>query len=248
MDTRHGPRAPSFRNAILAALPHDVGEALRADLTLVPLAMRQMLHERGTTITEVFFMVNGVASLTAETSDNGQVEVGLTGREGFVGASVVLNRNAVAVHQAFVQVEGSAYRMSSAALRIAVERSDVFRDGCLRYVETLMVLASQSAVCNARHNLPERLARWLLMTRDRVDSDHLPVTQEFLSIMLGVRRAGVSLAADTLQSDGLIRQSRGRITILDREGLAAASCDCYKVTRWSPDPTCGEPRPDSKVQ
>ena len=98
-----------------------------------------------------------------------------------------------------------------------------------------MVQTSQAAACNARHNLPERLARWLLMTRDRVDTDHLPVTQEFLSIMLGVRRAGVSLGANTLQSGGLIRQSRGRITIIDQAGLKDASCDCYRIIQRNRD-------------
>ena len=193
------------------------------------------LHERATPIADVFFIENGITSLSADTLDEGQVEVGLTGWEGFVGATVVLNPNAVAVHRAFLQVSGSAYRMSAAALRAAIERSDSLRDRCLRYVELLMVQTSQAAACNARHNLPERLARWLLMTRDRVDTDHLPVTQEFLSIMLGVRRAGVSLAASTLQTGGLIRQSLGRITILDNSGLEAGSCDCYRIIQQSRD-------------
>jgi CRP-like cAMP-binding protein len=193
------------------------------------------LHERATPIADVFFIENGITSLSSDTLDEGQVEVGLTGWEGFVGATVVLNPNAVAVHRAFLQVSGSAYRMSAAALRAAIERSDSLRDRCLRYVELLMVQTSQAAACNARHNLPERLARWLLMTRDRVDTDHLPVTQEFLSIMLGVRRAGVSLAASTLQTGGLIRQSLGRITILDNSGLEAASCDCYRIIQQSGD-------------
>jgi len=180
-------------------------------------------------------MESGIASLSADTLDEGQVEVGLTGREGFVGASVVLNPNAFAVHRAFVQVSGSAYRMSAVAFRASIQQSDRLRDHCLRYVELLMVQTSQAAACNARHNLPERLARWLLMTRDRVDTDDLPVTQEFLSIMLGVRRAGVSLAANALQAVGLIRQSRGRITIIDNAGLKAASCDCYRIIQQSRD-------------
>jgi hypothetical protein len=167
--------------------------------------------------------------------DEGQVEVGLTGWEGFVGASVILNPDAVAVHRAFIQVSGSAYRTNAVALRAAIERSDSLRDRCMRYVEFLMVQTSQAAACNARHNLHERLARWLLMTRDRVDTDHLPVTQAFLSIMLGVRRAGVTSATSVLQTGGLIRQSRGRITILDRAGLEAAACDCYRIIEQSRD-------------
>ena len=197
--------------------------------TRVSLVSQQVLHEREAPIVDVFFIENGIASLSADTLDEGQVEVGLTGWEGFVGASVILNPDADAVHRAFVQVSGSAYRMSAVVLQAAIERSDSLRDLCLRYVELLMVQTSQAAACNARHNLPERLARWLLMTRDRVDTDQLPVTQEFLSIMLGVRRAGVSLAASTLQSGGLIRQFRGRITIIAQAGLKAASCDCYRI-------------------
>ena len=225
----------AFRNEILAALPDDDIKALQPMLTRVSLVSQQVLHERETPIAEVFFVESGIASLSADTLDEGQVEVGLTGWDGFVGASAVLNPDAIAVHRAFVQVSGSAYRMSAVALRATIERSDSLRDRCLRYVDLLMVQTSQVAACNARHNLPERLARWLLMTRDRVDTDHLPVTQEFLSIMLGVRRAGVSLAASALQTGGLIRQTRGRITILDQVGLEAASCDCYRIIQRSRD-------------
>jgi CRP-like cAMP-binding protein len=226
-------RLSTFRNEILASLPDDDITALMPMLTRVSLVSQQVLHERETPIVDVFFIENGIASLSADTLDEGQVEVGLTGWEGFVGASVILNPDALSVHRAFVQVNGSAYRMSAVALRAAIERSGRLRDRCLRYVDLLMVQTSQAAACNARHNLPERLARWLLMTRDRVDTHHLPVTQEFLSIMLGVRRAGVSLAASALQTGGLIRQSRGRITIIDNAGLEAASCDCYRIIQQS---------------
>jgi CRP-like cAMP-binding protein len=161
-----------FRNEILAALPDDDIEAPKPLLTKVPLISQQVLHERQTSIADVFFIENGIASLSADTLDSGQVEVGLTGWEGFVGASVILNPDAVAVHRAFIQVSGSAYRMNAVALRAAIERSDSLRDRCMRYVEFLMVQTSQAAACNARHYLHERLARWLLMTRDRVDTDH----------------------------------------------------------------------------
>ena len=132
---------------------------------------------------DVFFIENGVVSLAADTHDQGRVEVGLLGREGFAGASVILNADPWSVHRAFTQVAGDAYRMSAAALRSAVEQSESLRHRCLRHVEMLMVQTSQVAACNARHNLPERLARWLLMVRDRIDSDNLPMTQEFLSVM-----------------------------------------------------------------
>jgi CRP-like cAMP-binding protein len=233
MVTSPDPHGRRFRNEILAALSAEDIELLRPDLSRVSLVIRQVLHERGSRINDVFFIEEGLASLTADTVDQGQVEVGLTGREGLVGSSVLLNPNAVAIHEAFVQAGGSAYRLSADTFRGAARRSDTLRDRCLRYIEMLMVQTSQTAACNARHNLPERLARWLATVRDRLDTDALPITQEFLAAMLGVRRAGVSLAANTLQAGGLIRQSRGRITILDRDGLAAASCDCYRIIERS---------------
>jgi CRP-like cAMP-binding protein len=233
MDMNSRQQGSSFRNEILAALSVEDIEFLRPHLTRVSLILRQVLHERGSRIDDVFFIEEGVASLTADTVDEGHVEVGLTGREGLVGSSVLLNPNATSIHQAFIQVDGSAYRLSAEALREAAQRSDTLRDRCLRYVEMLMVQTSQSAACNARHSLPERLARWLLTVRDRLDTDALPMTQEFLAVMLGVRRAGVSLAASTLQAAGLIRQSRGSITILDHTGLSSASCDCYEIIQRS---------------
>jgi len=152
-----------------------------------------------------------------------------------VGASAILNPKPYSVHRAFTQVEGDAYRMSTAVLRSAVDRSATLRDRCLRYLEMLMVQTSQVAACSARHNLPERLARWLLMVRDRIDSADLPMTQEFLSVMLGVRRSGVSVAASTLQAGGLIQLSRGHVTILDHDGLATAAYDCYRLIEQSRD-------------
>lgn len=221
--------AGGVRNQILAGLPASDLDALRPHLHRVTLSSGQILYETSSPILEVFFVEEGIVLLTADTSDNGQVEVGLTGREGFVGVSVMLNQKPVAVHRAFVQAPGSAYRITAAALRPALERSAELRDRCLRHVETLLIQSAQVAACNARHTLPERLARWLLMVGDGIDGDVLPMTQEFLSVMLGVRRAGVSVAASTLQSAGLIHAQRGRVTIVDRAGLLAASCDCYRI-------------------
>ena len=186
-----------YHNHILAALPIADIELLHPHLSRMTMVSGQVLHEENSPITDVFFIENGVISLTADTHDEGRVEVGLLGREGFAGASVLLNADPWSVHRAFCQVPGEVWRMSSTALRSAVEQSESLRDLCLRHVEMLMVQTSQVAACNARHNLPERLARWLLMVRD--DSDNLPMTQEFLSVMLGVRRSGVSVAASTLQ-------------------------------------------------
>ncbi len=222
-----------FRNDILASLPLSNIEPLRPHLHHITLVSGQTLHESNSPITDVFFVDEGIVSLTADTHDNVRVEVGLTGREGLVGGSVVLNPEPYSAHRAFTEVGGGAYRMSTAEFRSAIDRFATLRDRCLRYVETLMAQSSQVAACNVRHNLPERLARWLLMIRDRVDSDNLPMTEEFLSVMLGVRRSGVSVAVATLQSRGLIRVQRGYVTILDRGGLASASCDCYRTIQVS---------------
>jgi CRP-like cAMP-binding protein len=225
----------TFRNHILAALPNGEIELLRPHLSRMTMVSGQVLHEANSPIADVFFIENGVVSLAADTRDQGQVEVGLLGREGFAGTSAILNAEPWSVHRAFSQVPGDAYRMSSTALRSAVEQCASLRHRCLRHVEMLMVQTSQVAACNARHNLPERLARWLLMVRDRIDSDNLPMTQEFLSVMLGVRRSGVSVAASTLQAGGLIQVLRGHVKVLDHDGLAAAACDCYRIIQQNRD-------------
>ena len=227
------PIGPTFRNDLLKALSHADVERLNPHLQRVTLVLEQTLHEPGEHMDHVYFPESGVVSLTADTRDNGLVEVGMTGWEGVVGASVSLNPDAIAIHNAVVQVPGQATRMRTAAFTEALEQSASFRDRCLRYVQVLMVQTSQAAACNARHELTERLARWLLMSRDRLDGDEMPMTQEFLSRMLGVRRTGVSLIANTLQSTGAIRQSRGRITILDRDLLEAEACNCYRFIEES---------------
>ena len=140
-----------------------------------------------------------------------------------------MNARASAVHQAIVQMPGAGHRMRAPVFRDALAAMPTLRDRCLRYVQFVMVQTAQSAACNARHDMPERLARWLLMSRDRIDSDELPMTQEFLSYMLGVRRAGVSVVANALQSTGVIRLSRGHLTVLDRAGLEEEACSCYKL-------------------
>ena len=229
MPSTPDPIQPAFRNELLAALPSDVAAQLRPLLRRVSLAIEQVLHEVGNPIDYVYFVESGLVSLTAETGDNGFVEVGMTGREGLVGTAALLNPDAVAVHRALVQIGGTALRMDAATLRGLVEQNPALRDRCLRYLQVVMVQTSQAAACNARHDLPERLARWLLMVRDRVDSDEVPMTQEFLSYMLGVRRAGVSVVASALQAQGLIQQSRGRMAILDRAGLEQEACPCYRL-------------------
>ncbi len=218
-----------FRNELLQALPPDELALVRPCLLPVTLVLSQILHEAEAPIDEVYFLEAGLVSLTADTSDNGFVEVGMTGREGFVGITVLLNPEPLSVHRAFVQIPGRAYRVRAKTFRELTETLPVLRDRCLRTIQVMLMQSSQIAACNARHDLPGRLARWLLMSRDRIDGNDLPVTQEFLSYMLGVRRAGISVVANSLQAQGLIRQSRGRITILDHSGLEGKACACYRV-------------------
>jgi CRP-like cAMP-binding protein len=220
---------PVYCNKLLAALPVGDIERLRQHLHRVPLVLEQVLHEVGHPLENVYFVEDGLVSLTANTGDNGLVEVGMTGREGLVGTAALLSPHSHAIHRALVQIGGSAWRMQSAVLREMMEQSPALRDRCFRYLQVVMAQTSQSAACNARHALPERLARWLLMSRDRADGDTIPMTQEFLSYMLGVRRAGVSIAVTALHARGLIQQSRGHMTILDRVGLEQQSCTCYRL-------------------
>ena len=218
-----------FRNELLRALPPAELALVRPCLLPVTLVMSQILHEAEAPIDEVYFFESGLVSLTADTGDNGLVEVGMTGREGFVGVTALLSPEPISVHRAFVQIPGRAYRIRATTFRELTEALPALRDRCLRYVQVMLMHNSQIAACNARHDLPGRLARWLLMSRDRIDGDDLPMTQEFLSYMLGVRRAGISVVANALQSQGLIRQSRGRIAILDRPGLEGKACNCYRL-------------------
>lgn len=222
-----GVRAVGFRNLILAALPAEELDQLCPCLGRVPLVLGQVLHEVGNPIEDVYFLEDGLVCLVANTGDNGRVEVGMTGRDGLIGGSVLLNPAAIALHRAVVHAPGVAYRMQTIRLRELVDHSPALRDRCLRYLQFTLVQASQLAACNARHELPARLARWLLMARDLSGDNELPLTQEFLSDMLGVRRAGVSGAVRELGSKGLIRQARRLLTILDDAGLEREACSCY---------------------
>jgi CRP-like cAMP-binding protein len=161
-------------------------------------------------------------------TDGSTIEVGMIGREGIVGAAALLGGEASAQH-IVVQAPGTALRMKVAECRAAFEESAAVRAPVLRYVQTLLDLSAQTAACNRLHSIEQRCARWLLMARDRLDDDVMPMTHEFLSTMLGVRRAGVTETVGELHRSGLIQNHRGAVTILDREGLEAAACECYRI-------------------
>jgi CRP-like cAMP-binding protein len=196
----------------------------------VPLAHKETINVPGRPIERLYFPTAGVVSLIASVDEGAAVEVGIIGREGMVGTPVLLGSEC-ASNEAFVQIEGRALRMPTGALLDQFEESRSLRRHLLRFAQALSFQISQSAACNARHVVDERCARWLLAAHDRVGGNELVLTHEFLGIMLGVRRAGVTVAAGALQRAGLIRYRQGQITILDREGLEGASCECYRAIK-----------------
>ncbi|HWH48391.1 MAG TPA: Crp/Fnr family transcriptional regulator [Burkholderiales bacterium] len=219
-----------IENSLLAALPRKEYQRLLAGLEPVTLTFGEILYDSGETIRHVFFPNKSLISLLTMADGHLALEVGLIGREGMVGVPLVLGHNVSSV-RALVQGSGTALRMTAAAFRKEFRQSPPLQRELYRYIHQLMGQISQTAACNRFHVVETRLARWLLMTHDRVKSDHFRMTHEFLGHMLGVRRVGVTKAAHALQMRRLITYSRGDITVLDRKGLEAAACDCYEVVK-----------------
>ena len=217
-------------NLLLDALPSAVLEPLRQHLEDVLLHANQSIHEPGETAHHVLFPIRGLISIVAMMEDGASVEVGMVGKEGMYGVSAILYDDDP-VQRAMVQLAGGALRMPTAVLRRGAEANVVLRTMLLRYVQVTLTTATQTAACNRLHLLEQRCARWLLSARDRAEDDSFPMTHEFLAMMLAVRRPGVSIAAQALQSNGLISYSHGTMTIIDRAGLEAASCECYGTIR-----------------
>lgn len=205
-DAASSPPIP--RDEPLAALPPERAERLRPRMRHVGLVLDRVLHEPGAPVEDVYVPRAGVVSPTADTGDDGPVEVGMTGREGFLGAAVLPGPDGAPVHRVVVRVPGHTWRMHEAAFLDAVEHPPAPRDRCLRHLQVPMIQTSRSTARDARHEPPERLARRVPMTRDRVDRDEPPPTREFLSFMLGVRRADVRGVATASRSQGPIRPSR----------------------------------------
>jgi CRP-like cAMP-binding protein len=217
-------------NRLLASLPSQAYALLLPQLTPVRLALRDVLVEANAPIEHVWFPREGACSVLAVEQVGGPVEAGAIGPEGFVGLPVLLAADAMP-YRVIVQVAGSAWRLPAAAFRTLVDEWPVVRRTMLRYAQYYTDQVSQTAACNRLHTVDARCARWLLMTHDRVHHESYAITHEFLAMMLGVRRAGVTVAMGALQARGLVRYSRGRVEVLDRQGLARAACDCYRVTR-----------------
>src|SRR3954466_12371993 len=215
----------SVRNRLLAALTPDAFWLLQPHLEPVPLGLRQWVIETQQPIQHVYFPEHGIVSVLADTSQ-GRIEVGLIGPEGMAGLPVVLGID----HSPYgymVQADGEALRIPAQDLRTAMRHSPSLHSAFLRYTHALMVQTAQTAYANAGFTIEARLARWVLMTDDRLERDDLPLTHDFLAMMLGVRRPGVTLAMQALEGGGLIQAKRGSITVLDRTGLEALAKDAY---------------------
>jgi CRP-like cAMP-binding protein len=222
-------RAPVANN-MLAALPRKQYVRLLTALEPVALTFGQVLYEPGDRIRHVYFPSDSLVSLLTVVEGHLALEVGMVGREGMVGLSLFLATDVSPV-RALVQGAGTAMRMKSARFREETQASPQLRREVSRYTGALMAQITQTAACNRFHVVEKRLARWLLMTRDRVRSEEFRLTHEFLGHMLGVRRVGVTNAAHALQGRELITYSRGKIRILDSRGLEDACCSCYRRVR-----------------
>jgi CRP-like cAMP-binding protein len=227
-------RAAPVTNRLLAALPKKEYQRLLPELENVPLTFGDILYEPGDTISHVYFPDNGIISLLSKVESQKVLEVGIVGNEGVAGLPVVLGVH-VSLNRGLVQSAGTAMKMKATVLRKEFSREGVLQRLLHRYLHSLLTQISQSAVCNRVHLVEARLARWLLMTHDRVGSDEFRLTQEFLSNMLGVRREAVSKAAGEFQKRKLVNYSRGRITILNRAALGTTACQCYRIIKDESD-------------
>jgi CRP-like cAMP-binding protein len=228
--TRGRKDYPSGENRLLAALPEQEYERLLPRLETVPTGLKETLLEPGRPIPYVYFPRCGVFSVLITMEDGHAIEVGTVGHEGMVGLPVFLGADRSPA-KVFCQVVGEADRMEAGAFREEAGWGGALHDLMRRYTQAVLNQIAQSVACNHLHSVEERMCRWLLMTHDRVGGDEFPMTHEFLSQMLGVRRASVTIVAGIFQKAGLIAYHRGTISILDRAGLEAASCECYHVVR-----------------
>lgn len=236
----------TIKNRILSALPPAELAMLSSRLALVTMELGQTLHRHGDVIEHVHFVETGFISALTVLSDGQPLEIGLIGSEGVAGFSIVLGGK-TSYAETMCQTEGRAYRISAEGLKDAVANAPVLRDLMLRYALLFQIQVAQTAACNAHHALEQRLARWLLSAHDRSSIAELSLTQDLIAVMLGVRRATVSIAASTLQRAGVIRYQHGKITIVDRVGLEDAACECYEAVSGEYRRLFGEYAPPPRI-
>jgi CRP-like cAMP-binding protein len=233
-------------NQLLDAFSPAAFERLRPHLEPYELILAAEIHDPGDMAEHVYFPISGLISVVATMNDGASVEIGVAGREGMFGVAAILGDDTPS-QRAMVQLPGSALRLKTPRFRQEMKADPAMQATLLRYAQATLSAAGQSAACNRLHMLEQRCARWLLTAHDRAADDTFPLTHEFLAMMLGVRRPGVTLAARSLRKGGLIAYSHGSMSVLDRRGLEAASCECYRAIQDEFDRLLGpsdKPGPD----
>lgn len=222
------------QNHLLSALPTEVRDRLFPELELVPLTLGKVLYESGTVMSHVYFPTNSIVSLLYVMENGASAEISVVGNEGIVGLALFMGGQSTP-SRAIVQSAGHAFRLPAHRLRTEFDRHGVLLLLLLRYTQSLITQMAQTAVCNRHHSVDQQLCRWLLLSLDRLDGNHLTMTQELIANMLGVRREGVTEAAGKLQKLGAISYSRGKIEVLSRPKLEELCCECYAVVKRETD-------------
>ena len=218
------------QNQLLAAMPEAEWKRWRPDIEAVDLPLGEVLYEPDTTLSHVYFPTTAIISLLYVLENGASAEIAVVGNEGLIGSSLFMGGESTP-SRAVVQSAGQGFRLPAQAMKDEFNRGGAVLHLLLRYTQALITQMSQTAVCNLHHSLDQQLCRWLLLSLDRLEGSELVMTQELISNMLGVRREGVTEAALQLQSAGLIKYSRGRISVLDRPGIERRSCECYSVVK-----------------
>jgi CRP-like cAMP-binding protein len=229
-------------NRLLAALSDADRSRLDPHLTLLPLTLGEVLNESGSLLDHVYFPTTSIVSLLYAMADGASAEIAVVGNDGMVGVSLFMGGETT-LNRAVVQSAGHAYRLQGKVLKDEFTRAGALQHVLLRYTQALLTQMAQTAVCNRHHSTDQQLCRWMLLSLDRLSSNELIMTQELIANMLGVRREGVTVAANRLQDAGLIQYSRGRIAVLDRPGLELRTCECYSVVKRECDRLLPPPAP-----
>jgi CRP-like cAMP-binding protein len=239
-----GAPGSTVRNDLLRGLPASEWNALKPHMSRVTLVSSQVLHEPGECVSDVFFIERGFASVMAVTAKNQDyVEVSLTGPEGMTGLPVLLGADAVMFNSVVIQMPGNGIRMPATALRASLALAPIFHQRLLRQLEAFIAQIAQTCACNSLHRTSERLARWLLCAFDRADDFEISLSQTFLATMLAATRPVVTTAMQAFAQQGLVRYGRSRVQVLDRPGLEAAACSCYKRVKTLTDAIARRPEP-----
>ena len=236
---QHGRNEPDIENRFLLALPESCLKRLKPHLEHLEMRPRDVLIRNGDTIDHIYFFNRGLASLVKTMRDGRMVEIGVVGTSGVVGLFSLLGVERSA-WESVVQAPGNALRIARSVVQAEMARSHVLHNMVRRRAALFLGELAQTAACNRLHSLEQRCCRWLLMAHDSAGTDSFPLTHEFLALMLGVQRSGLSIVAGALQRDGFIRYTRGRVNIVDRAGLEAGSCECYATVRAECDHLFGK--------